>query len=258
MKLNKNKVVFLLAAPCLILFAVWCFWDEYAAPEVAAFQETFDWQTWKNKLPANENPAGLETYDPTVPEETKVSVLIRTDSAKNALLLKLSYADDVFLYDSASKKIRQADENEWTAADGEITRCRAQEASLASTDFEITSYPTYRISLHGKKIETYGKYALRAVKSPSQRNLAILSAYGPVKSAGRIGLVGLGGSAPDVYGQMYVEVKRIDGGENWSTPVRLGRKDFKESYRPCWSADEKFVVIYSPYWEFAVIQTGID
>lgn len=199
MKLSFNKFAYSISALCLILTGVWWFWDEYAASETASFQETPGWQNWKDNFPANADPQHLESNDPEIPEETKPSVLIRSDSAKKALLLKHNYANDVFIYDSITETTRQASEDEWTKADGEITRCRAQIGSWFGTDIEINSYPTYRIIRNGKKVETYGKYALYAVKSPSWKNLAALSAYGPVKSAGR-GLVGLGGSDPDVYG----------------------------------------------------------
>lgn len=57
---------------------------------------------------------------------------------------------------------------------------------------------------------------------------------------------------------MYIEIKRLDGGADWRAPVRLGRQDEKENYILCWSADEKFVVIYRSYVKFAVIETGVQ
>src|SRR5207253_9710634 len=100
MKLNKFNVILLsIAAVFLALTAVWCFWDEYAAPETAAIQETPGWQAWKKNVPGSENPQALEAYDPKMPEEKRPGILIRTDSSKQSLLLKHRYANEIYLYD---------------------------------------------------------------------------------------------------------------------------------------------------------------
>jgi len=259
MKLNsKYKIsLSLIIAACFILVLVWRFWDEYGASEIAVVQKTPDWQAWKKKFPEGENPQHLESNDPTIPEEKRPAMFIRTDSTRKALLLRHNYADDIYLYDSETKSVRKSAENDWLNANGSITSCRPQATADFNLGITIKLYPHYQISRNGKTIETYGKYALFATESMSRTKMAVLSASGPVQAPSS-GYVGLGGSDPVIYGQMYIQIMLLDKEKYVKEPVRVESEEGKDNYRLCWSNDEKYVVVYKPYADFSVVETNLN
>jgi hypothetical protein len=260
MKINNRAYYIssgLLAIALLVWFLGWFYWDEYAAAKIAAFQKTEDWSEWQKRIPEGVSAGALESNDPQIPIEKKPGLYLRTDSLNN-LLLRHNYGKEVYLYDLQTKNIKRITDEDWSRAGGQITICRDQVAPEYNREISSESYPRY-IARHKETIlDSYGKYALAALESPTHTKAAILSAYGSLSGPGRIGWIGLGGSEPTVHGRRYVQILQLNNHEYTQEPVRLAYADGKYEFNLCWSQNEKYVVAYQPYENFSIIETNIS
>jgi hypothetical protein len=264
MKVNKHlkkMILFLGVAGTLILgtlFIIWYFADEYYATRIMSIQKTDDWAHWKERL-TNEETDKVSTTYPNIAIEQKAGILLKTDSSGN-LLLKHRYGSEIFLYDVQSKSLRQVLDEEWLRATTDITYCWEQFNSETNQEIEFDSWKSYATKYRGAVLETYGKYTIFALKSPTHSKVAILSAYGPLKRPGIAWLgFGMGGSDPIVYGRRYLQIIRLNSGEYTQPPVRLAFTDtVKRPNSLCWSNDEKYIIAYKPYENFSVIETNAD
>jgi hypothetical protein len=257
----KKTAIFLGVAALIILigvFAVWYFQDEYYASKIVSIQKTDDWSRWKERLSEEESDKVSTTY-PNIPVEQKAGILLKTDSSGN-LLLKHRYGSEIFLYDVQSKSLRQVLDEEWSTVTTEITYCWEQFSSETNQEIEFDSWQSYTTKYRGATLETYGKYTIYALESPTHLKVAILSAYGPLKRPGIAWLgFGMGGSDPIVYGRRYLQIIKLNTGEYTQQPVRLAFTDTEK--RPnslCWSKDEKYIIAYKPYENFSVIEINAD
>jgi hypothetical protein len=99
---------------------------------------------------------------------------------------------------------------------------------------------------------------MSATESPTHTKVALVSAAGPKVGPSRIGLVGLGGSDPYVKGQRYVQILEISSGNFINEPIRITVSGENQTYTSCWTADEKYLVIYKSfvYEDFSIIETN--
>jgi len=253
----KNKIIYFSAA-ILVLFILfsWFFWDEYAASKIAPFQKTEGWNQWEKVLPEGQSTQELRTDDPRIPAEKKPGIFLRIDSNTNYLLLKHSYAKEVYSYNPETEEVKQVAENAWSEADGNITICKLQGPTY-NLESTVETYPVYTVKHKGKVLETYGKYGLLIKESPSHTKAAILSAYGPSRGSSG-GLLGLGGRDPVVYGRRYVQIMQLNEKRYIQDPVRLIQADGKHEFNLCWSEDERYIVAFQPYENISIIKTNID
>jgi hypothetical protein len=259
MKVNKylKKItLFLGVAGTLILgtlFIIWYFAEEYYATNIMSIQKTDDWAHWKERL-TNEESDKVSTTYPNIAIEQKAGILLKTDSSGN-LLLKHRYGSEIFLYDVQSKSLRQVLDEEWLRVTTEITYCWEQFNSETNQEIEFDSWKSYTTKYRGEVLETYGKYTIFALESPTHSKVAILSAYGPLRP-GFGGFGTMGGSDPIVYGRRYLQIIQLNTGEYLQPPVRLAFTDTEK--RPnslCWSKDEKYIIAYKPFENFSIIET---
>lgn len=239
----------------LISLTLWWFSDLYFAREVAPFQQTPDWTKWTERIPPGTSPQNLRAYDPNIPLDVRPSMHLRTDSDGSKLFLKHRYGTIIYLYDSSTRTISEATENDWLKASGEICNCWDQLAGDYNQKVKFNTYPDYDAILDGKKIDTYGHYVLFSTESHNRSFAALLSAYGPQFAPSNFSVIPfLGGSEAVVKGQKYVEIFDIKSGKFVKEPVRVTGGGANLDYRFCWSADEKYLVVYKPNENFSIIE----
>lgn len=252
---KKNASIALIFVICLAGLIAWWFSDLYFAREIAPYQTTPNWTAWKARVPPSEIKDRLTIDDPDIPLEVRPVILLRTDATGTKLLLKHRYGTVVYLYDSSNKTISQISEDDWGKATGEIANCWSQLGGDFNRKVTFNTYPDYAAKVNDRKISTYGKYLLFATESHARSKVVLLSAAGPRRGPSPISFPFFG-SVAVVKGQKYVQIMDIDSGEFTKEPVRFNGIGENEDYRICWSGDEKYVVVYKPYENFSIVETG--
>lgn len=240
----------------ILIFTSWFFWDSYAANRIALSQRTVDWEKWPARIPEGESANHLQSNDPGIPKEARPAILLRSDSTGKNLLLKHRYGTSVYVYDSASRTITLASEEDWSASMASIANCTSQIPGDYGRGINYSETPKYEITLDGKRLRAYGDYALRVLASPTGKYTAILSAYGPFEQP-KPGLSMGFESDPIVRGRRYLQILRLENGEYIQEPVRLEQSIGEYDFVLCWSDDEKYVIAYKPFENFSVIDTSI-
>ena len=174
-------------------------------------------------------------------------LLRRETQTGGALLLKRSGLEAVYRYDPQTRTIKAVTDGEWQNAGGQIARCldQGRAAGLHRDDRE------HKLFAGEREIPTAGGVAMDEVRSPSGKWVAVHSAAGPVTKS----------IIPDgsylVWGQRYHEIMSLPDLVRVGKSIRIPANENRGTMRPCWSADEKFVVYTDDaFWMVAVVETG--
>lgn len=180
---------------------------------------------------------------------TPLLLLRRESQTDGALLLKRSRLEAVYRYDPQTRSIKAVTDGEWQNAGGQIARCldqgRLNPAVLRRDDRE------HKLFAGNREIPTAGGVAIAEIRSPSGKWVAVHSAAGPVTKS----------IIPDgsyvIFGQRYHEIMSLPDLVRVGKPLRIPANENRGPMRPCWSADEKFVVYTDDaFWMVAVVETG--
>lgn len=238
---------------CACIVVAWQFRDTFMASNVAPLQPTVQWNSWMQRIPPGETADHLMSNDPMIPTDIRPSIVLQSRRDGQELLLQHNYGTEAFLYSSGSKSIDAVTADERSIGSGRIANCRSQLDRLETPGVTLSFYPTYQLSIHGNPVRAYGEFVLFVLPSPSKRQLAILSAQGPLEGPSTTTIMG-GASDPIVHGRRYVQILNLDTQEFTKDPTRLEGQEDRRGRSLCWSDDEKYVVAYIPYENFSIIE----
>jgi hypothetical protein len=164
-------------------------------------------------------------------------MLRREAEGSGALLVKHSQRPEVYAYDPASRSLTPAAQGAWQRAAGTVAECEKQ-FSPDTPPLRIDG-KTYRLVDGSREVETAGKTALAVIASPSGHLAAVLSSTG-ARTDGT--LSALAGGHPT--GQRLHQTFTLPDVQPVGPAVRIPVQSDSDHLRPCWSADERFVVYY--------------
>ncbi|HEX8277984.1 MAG TPA: hypothetical protein VF540_04785 [Segetibacter sp.] len=238
----------------MIIGNIWYWQDAWRTKGFGLKQQTSDWAQWQSKLPPSTDVSHLYV-SPEISNNLRPGILLRYAENNNVLLLKHTIGEGIYSFNPNLYKTEKSSEKEWLDAQGKITVCHDQRWSRQQV-FNVDNH-NYKLLSWGDNpviYESYGKYALDAVVSPTKTKVAILSAYGPKKPFFKIGFI-FGGPDDKIYGQRYIQIMDLDTKEYIGKPVKLYSEAKLACFSSCWSSDEKILVAYEcNYSNFQIVE----
>lgn len=185
------------------------------------------------------------------PEYGEQIMLRREAPSAGALLLKHSKRDALYRYESRSPALVPIAEREWQRATGQVAECGKQFAPAPQV-LDIDKASNKLVSPEGP-LPTAGRTPLRLTKSPSGKQVAVLSAAGNLGSS----VVPFSGGS-GASGQHYLQIMSLPKVVALGQPSHIPHKRDYDSLIPCWSADEQFVLIYSSLFNYlSIVETQL-
>ena len=208
---------------------------------------------WKRRLdrgdvPLLKTPAWeFQRFD----EMTRPLLLRRETQAGGALLLKRSDLETVYRYDSETRTVRAVSAAAWQNAGGAVSKCWDQMLAGASSPLRRDDHD-HKLFVGDREVPTAGGLVRNNQTSPSGKWAAVHSAAGPAVQS----ILPFTGDL--IYGQRYHEILSLPDAKRVGKPVRIPVTDRNDFLDICWSADEKFVV-YTTYFfnMLVVVETGL-
>ena len=199
-------------------------------------------------VPLLKTPAWeFERFD----EMTNPLLLRRETEAGGALLLKRNDLETVYRYDPETRGVRAVSAATWEKAGGKISKCWDQMSSGSFGGLRRDDHD-HKLFAGDREVPTAGGFIRNNQTSPSGKWMAVHSAAGPAEKS----------IIPDgsyiIFGQRYHEILSLPDAKRVGKPVRIPVTDKNDFLDICWSADEKFVV-YTTYFfnMLVVVDTGL-
>lgn len=172
-----------------------------------------------------------------------INIELRREKADGgALLLKPDTKPSLIKrYDPQARTLTNVALENWEAATGAITRCEEQSKPFGR--LEIDPETGQLVDENKAVVLTKGKHVIDFVRSPSGTKAAVLSADGYRRSGSFFPVGGAdGGTTGQKWHQVYsLEKRRMEPGA-----TRIPLAEVFDNPKPCWSADDKFVVYIVP------------
>ena len=172
-----------------------------------------------------------------------INIELRRERADGgALLLKPDTRPTLIKrYDPQAKTLTDVSPESWETATGAIAQCEKQGEPFGR--LQINSETEQLINEDKAAVVTKGKYVMTFVESPDGKKVAVLSADGFRRSGSFFPVGGTGGGTTGQYWhQVYsLEKRRMETGA-----TRVPLAEVFDNPKPCWSADDKFVVYITP------------
>ena len=184
-------------------------------------------------------------------EATRPLMLRRETQAGGALLLKRNDLETVYRYDPETRSVRAVSAATWENAGGKISKCWDQMLAGALGPLRRDDRD-HKLFAGDREVPTAGGFIRINQTSPSGKWVAVHSAAGPAKKS----ILPFGSDL--IYGQRYHEILSLPDAKRVGKPVRIPVTDRNDFLDICWSADEKFVV-YTTYFfnMLVVVDTGL-
>jgi hypothetical protein len=192
--------------------------------------------------------------------EYEAQLLLRRETTTGgALLLKRTDIPTVYRYDPAKRALDSVTDAEWQQATGAIRNCQYYMPNAPYPPPRVTPRAIVTINNRQRKllvdqreVPTAGGYPLSSEYSPSERWVSVVSATGPAIPS----LIPMGGDW--TWGQRYHEILSLPDGTRVGKAIKFPVNDTHDSTTMCWSADEKFVVHRTYYFDMlVVVETGL-
>jgi len=178
-------------------------------------------------------------------------MLRRETEAGGALLLKRTDLETVYRYDPQKRTVSAVTGAAWQNAGGAISKCRSQMFAGVSSGLRRDDRE-HKLFAGEREVRTAGAIARNNLTSPSGKWAAVHSAAGPAVQS----ILPFAGDL--IYGQRYHEIVSLPDANRVGPPVRIPVTDRNDFLEPCWSADEKFVVYTTYFFNLlVVVATGL-
>ena len=185
-------------------------------------------------------------------EESDDQLMLRRDTeAGGALLLKRSGLETVYRYDPQTRSVSAVTDAAWQKATGQISKCREQQYTAHLSGL-MSNEREHKLFAGAREVPTAGGIPLNDQTSPSGKWAAVVSAAGPAVPS----ILPFTGDL--IYGQRYHEILSLPDAIRVGRAVRVPVNDRNDFLEPCWSADEKFVVYTTYFFNLlVVVETGL-
>lgn len=214
---STNKIIVKFVVLLILsLILVWYFGDEIRVLHTAPTVSSHQWRTHSSR------------------SDLKIR---KVKNDESALLIKpevrrgtssLDSTDGAVQYDPPTKTFKLVSQQNWEAAQGEIKTC---------DETQQNEMPA--------RYDTYGLYALVALKDSKAARVAVLSAAGP-KILPFFSLLP-GQATGRILGTRYIEIFYPNDSTKKSRPIRV-IADSHDNHSLCWSPFDDFVVVYDSYF----------
>lgn len=164
-------------------------------------------------------------------------MLRREADGSGALLVKHSQRPEVYAYDPERRSLAPAAQGAWERATGTIVECE-KPFSPIEPGLRIDG-KTHKLMAGSREVETAGKTPLAVTNSPSGRLVAVHSSTGAMTEGI---LPALAGGHPT--GQRLHQTFVLPEAKPVGPTVRIPVHSDSQHFRPCWSADERFVIYH--------------
>ena len=208
---------------------------------------------WKTSLTRGDVPLlKVPAWEFRALDESNGQLMLRRDTeAGGALLLKRNGLETVYRYDAQTRSVSAVTDAAWQKATGQISKC-VDQLYVSPRSVLNRNDRDHKLFAGDREVQTAGAIVRNNLTSPSGKWAAVVSAAGPAVQS----ILPFSGDL--IYGQRYHEILSLPEAVRVGRPVRIPVTDKNDFLEPCWSADEKFVVYTTYFFNLlVVVETGL-